>query len=78
MAGSSPVSPLPFPPASYDQQFFNETIRVLNLYFRQIQNPGPVVGSTLSLSQLPTSATGLRVGEVWVDTTAGNVLKVVL
>ena len=78
MAGAIPIAPLPFPPTSYDQRYFNETIRTLNLYFRQIQNPGPLVGSTLSLSQLPTSATGLRVGEVWVDTTAGNVLKVVL
>lgn len=78
MAGAIPIAPLPFPPTSYDQRYFNETIRTLNLYFRQIQNPGPLVGSTLSLLQLPTSATGLRVGEVWVDTTAGNVLKVVL
>ena len=78
MAGTIPIAPLPFPPTSYDQRYFNETIRTLNLYFRQIQNPGPLVGSTLSLLQLPTSATGLRVGDVWVDTTAGNVLKVVL
>jgi hypothetical protein len=78
MAGTIPITPLPFPPSTYDQRFFNETIRTLNLYFRQIQNPGPLVGSTLTISQLPTSATGLRVGEVWVDTAAGNVLKVVL
>lgn len=78
MAGSIPIAPLPFPPNSYDQRYFNETIRTLNLYFRQVQNPGPLVGSTLSLSQLPTSAAGLRSGAVWVDTSAGNVLKVVL
>jgi hypothetical protein len=78
MSGTIPITPLPFPPTSYDQRFFNETIRTLNLYFRQIQNPGPIIGSTLRLSQLPTSSAGLRTGEVWVDTAAGNVLKVVV
>jgi len=78
MAGVTPIAPLPFPPSTYEQRYFNETIRTLNLYFRQIQNPGAIVGSTLRLSELPTSAAGLRVGDVWVDTAASNVLKVVL
>lgn len=77
MAGITPIAPLPFPPTTYEQRYFNETIRTLNLYFRQIQNPGAVVGSTLNLTELPTSAAGLRVGDVWVDTAASNVLKVV-
>lgn len=78
MAGALPITPLPFPPDTYDQRYFNETIRTLNLYFRQLQNPGPVVAATLRITQLPTSATGLPVGSVWVDTGAGNVLKVVV
>jgi hypothetical protein len=77
MAGITPIAPLPFPPTTYEQRYFNETIRTLNLYFRQIQNPGAIVGSTLNLTELPTSAAGLRVGDVWVDTAASNVLKVV-
>jgi hypothetical protein len=32
----------------------------------------------LNAQDLPTSSTGLGVGDVWVDTTAGNVLKIVL
>jgi hypothetical protein len=71
-------TPLPFPPSTYDQRYFNETIRTLNFYFRQVQNPGPIVGSTLQLFDLPTSSAGLRVGEVWVDTGAANVLKIVV
>lgn len=78
MAGITPIAPLPFPPSSYEQRYFNETIRTLNLYFRQLQNPGAIVGSTLQLTNMPTSASGLRVGEAWIDTAAGNVIKVVL
>lgn len=76
MAGAIPIAPLPFPPTSYDQRYFNETIRTLNLYFRQIQNPGPVVGSTLLLLQLPTSSAGLPDGTVWHDRDS-NVLRIV-
>ena len=72
-----PITPLPFPPETYDAKYFNETIRTLNLYFRLLQNSGPVVASTIQLTNLPTSATGLPTGSVWVDTGAGNVLKVV-
>ena len=72
-----PYAPSPFPPTTYDHRYFNETIRTLNLYFRQIQNPGPIVGSTLNLTELPTSSAGLRSGDVWVDTGASNVLKLV-
>jgi hypothetical protein len=78
MAGIIPVAPLPFPPDTYDQQYFNETIRALNLYFRQLQNPGPVIGSTFRALNLPTSDTGLPVGSFWVDASAGNVIKVVV
>ncbi len=72
-----PITPLQFPPTTYDQRYYNEVIRTLNLYFRQLQNPGDIVGSTLRITQFPTSAAGLPSGSVWVDTGAGNVLKVV-
>lgn len=72
------VTPLPLPPTTYEVRYFNEVIRSLNLYFRLLQNPGPVVAPTIQLTNLPTAATGLPIGSVWVDTTASNVLKVVL
>ncbi len=31
----------------------------------------------INAASLPTSSTGLAVGDIWVDTTAGNVLKIV-
>jgi hypothetical protein len=69
--------PLPIPPKDYNQQYFNELLRVLNLYFRTIQNPGDSVVNTLRILNLPTSDTDLPSGSVWVDTTASNVLKIV-
>jgi hypothetical protein len=67
---------LPFPPGQYDHNYFNQVVRALNLYFKQNTNPGPVVATTIQLTQLPTSATGLPVGSVWHDTT-DNTLKIV-
>jgi len=69
--------PLPIPPTNYNQQYLNELLRVLNLYFRAIQNPGDSVVNTLRILNLPTSDTGLPSGSIWVDTTASNVLKIV-
>lgn len=66
---------LPFPPTEYEEQYFNAMVRALNVYFQQQLNPGPINGSTLNLSSLPTSSAGLRSGDIWVDTTAANVLK---
>lgn len=63
-----PIAPLPFPPREYDPNYLNEVIRNLNLYFRILQNPGQINGATINLSNLPTSSTGLRPGDVWIDT----------
>jgi hypothetical protein len=77
-----------------------QLLRVLRLYFNQIDNAGPISAATqrngskivagLSFSQpnpttpnayvisLPTQADydNLRAGDVYYDTSAGNVLKV--
>jgi len=44
-----------------------------------VTNPaGSLTTNIGDLSTLPTSSVGLAVGKVWIDTTAGNVIKVVL
>jgi hypothetical protein len=52
----------------------------LRLYFAQLDNPGfsAASGLNLDLNTLPTqtSLADLRVGDVYRDTTASNVLKV--
>jgi len=80
---------LPASPVEYDQRFMDEFIRILRLYFNQLDNNGPLQGTTLNLSSinqstgladiiLPTQASlaTLRKGDIYYDTTAGNVLKI--
>jgi hypothetical protein len=78
MANSNnvPDPVLSLPPLQYDVQYMDMIVRQLNYYMQQHANPGGISGTTLSLSELPTSSTGLPSGSVWVDTAAGNVLKI--
>ena len=65
---------LPLPPTEYSPQYFDQLVRSLNSYFRQIGSTNPIVVDSITLNNLPTSATGLPVGSVWND--AGT-LKIV-
>ena len=90
MSTQDSIAPrLPAAPVEYDQRFMDEFIRILRLYFSQLDNTGPIQGTTLNLStisqatgatviSIPTQASlaTLRVGDVYYDTTAGNVLKI--
>jgi len=66
---------LPLAPSTYDPEYFNQVIRALNTYFRQLDSTTPVVIDKLTLLALPTSPLGQRVGTVYND---GGVLKIVL
>jgi hypothetical protein len=66
---------LPLAPSTYDPEYFNQVIRALNVYFRQLDSTSPRVIDSLTLLALPTSALGQRVGTVYND---GGVLKIVL
>lgn len=90
MSSQNSIAPrLPLAPVEYDQRFMEEFLRILRLYFAQIDNNGPIQGTTLNLSSInqttglpvisiPTQASlaTLRTGDVYYDTTAGNVLKI--
>ena len=58
---------LPVPPVEYDQNWANQTMRLLNFYFTALQNPGPMRATTLTLTDLPTSSAGLATGSLWND-----------
>lgn len=60
-------------PTEYDQAFFAAVIRRLESYLARITSVGPVRASTLNLSDLPTSDSDLRQGDVWND---GGTLKI--
>jgi hypothetical protein len=66
---------LPLAPSTYDPEYFNQVIRALNVYFRQLDSTTPIVIDSLTLLALPTSALGQRVGTVYND---GGILKIVL
>lgn len=48
---NKPPSPvLPLPPLEYDVQYMNNLIRLLNFFIKQVDNPGVVIGSGMSLA----------------------------
>jgi hypothetical protein len=78
--GTTKSPNLPIAPQEYERIYFEQLTNVLRLYFSQLDNPGfsAASGLNLNVDTLPTqtSLATLRVGDVYRDTTAGNVLKV--
>lgn len=79
LANRAPPNP-PLPPEEYNKQYFDRLVNVLNLFFQQINAVQAISIAQLNidLKTLPTqtSLANLRTGDVYRDTTAGNVLKV--
>lgn len=71
---------LPTAPEEYSEPFMSAFSRVLYLYFQQINAVQPINITSLNINveRLPTQAvlSDLRVGDVYRDTSAGNVLKI--
>jgi hypothetical protein len=96
--GTTHMPNLPLAPAQYDSQFFDDLLKILRLYFQQLDNPGICQASTnyqgtkilsamnfstvnslgIQVVSLPTQldTAKLRVGDLYYDTTAGNVIKI--
>ena len=78
--GTTKSPALPLAPVEYDREYIDKLNSILRLYFAQLDNPGASRAASLnfSLETLPTDAdlASLRSGDVYRDTTAGNVLKV--
>ena len=55
------------PPDEYDPQYFNDMVRRLSQLVTQLQNPGELRGTKITLTDLPTSDTGLEVGALFND-----------
>ena len=71
---------LPPPPKEYDQQQMQALVNVIRLFFDQLNAEQVLTlsGLIIHTSTLPTQASlaNLRSGTVYVDTSAGNVLKI--
>ena len=55
------------PPEEYDPQYFSEMVRSLSQLVTQLQNPGELRGTKITLTDLPTSDTGVEVGALFND-----------
>ena len=64
---SNQVAPprLPEPPIEYTQQYMADLVRSLQVFIEQERNPGELRGTKLTLTDLPTSATGLETGSLY-------------
>ena len=78
MSAQTPVPyVLPSAPKDFSPSWMNNYTRILTAQLIQMLATQAIYGTTLNLNSLPTSATGLPVGSVWVDTANSNVLKIV-
>lgn len=76
--GQSPtLPPMPIAPKEYDQTYENNRNRQIDSNFYQQAARTALMGTTLNLNRLPTSDTGLRSGDIWVDAGSSYVLKMV-
>jgi hypothetical protein len=71
---------LPVAPTEYTPVYMSQMLNVLNLFFNQLTAVQPINISQLNIDidRLPTQANlaNLRVGDVYRDSSASNVLKI--
>ncbi len=58
---------LPEAPTEYSVQYMADLLRALELFIAQERNPGELRGTKITLTDLPTSATGLETGALYND-----------
>jgi len=54
-------------PEEYDRAYFDDMVRSLTQLVIQLQNPGELRGTKITLTDLPTSASGLETGALYND-----------
>ena len=66
---SNQIAPprLPEAPTEYSQQYMSDLVRTLELFIAQERNPGELRGTKITLTDLPTSASGLETGALYND-----------
>jgi hypothetical protein len=62
---------LPEAPEEYTRSYMQDLIRTLEIFIEQERNPGEIRATKLTITDLPTSATGLEAGTLYND--AGTV-----
>ncbi len=62
-----PPPRLPEPPVEYTQQYLADLVRALEIFIAQERTPGEIRGTKITLTDLPTSASGLETGALFND-----------
>ena len=66
MSSRKVVRPLfPVAPSQYNQNYAAEVVRAFSVFIEQIQNPGDVRATTLTLTDLQDNNQGLETGAVF-------------
>ncbi len=58
---------LPSPPSQINQIYMSDLIRALEAFILQERTPGEIRGTKITLTELPTSPTGLETGALYND-----------
>jgi hypothetical protein len=68
---------LPSAPDEYEAAYFDRLIRSIENSLRHARSAGLLTAKNINISHLPTSSAGLRSGDLWYDSAASNVVKIV-
>lgn len=58
---------LPSPSGEITREYISDLVRALELFINQERTAGELRGTKITLTDLPTSATGLEVGALYND-----------
>jgi hypothetical protein len=62
-----PPPRLPEPTEEYSVTYMQDLLRALEIFIEQERTPGGLRGTSITLTALPTSPTGLESGALWND-----------
>lgn len=62
-----PPPRLPEPTPEYSATYMQDLLRALEIFIEQERTPGELRGTKITLTELPTSASGLESGALWND-----------
>ena len=64
---NTPAPRLPEPPKDYSARYMQDLLRALEIFIQRERTPGEIRGTKITLTELPTSATGLESGAIYND-----------
>ncbi len=62
-----PPPRLPEPTVEYSVSYMQDLLRALEIFIEQERTPGELRATKITLTELPTSASGLESGALWND-----------